>query len=153
MEVFRLARENRRYDLSGWGAHLYGGRWNLPGNALLYTAESRSLAAMESLVHLPSSALPDDMFMMRLEVPDTLSRLELTADQLPPDWQRLSQPYATAQIGTLWLQNQRSAALRVPSVVMPDEHNLLLNPKHPEFADVKLLDATPFHFDERLLKK
>lgn len=153
MQVFRLARANRRHDLSGWGAYLVGGRWNLPGRAVLYTAENRALAAMEVLVHLPSDTLPTDMYLLTLDVPDTLSREELTVAQLPPDWQRLSQPQPTATLGSEWLQAGRSLALRVPSVLMPQEHNLLLNPVHPDFGQVRLVgEPEPFQFDERLRK-
>jgi RES domain-containing protein len=152
MEVFRLARYVRRFDLSGYGAYLYGGRWNLPGMALLYTAEQRAMALLETLVHLPVEDLPDDMYLMTLEVPDDLSREVLSPADLPADWQRLSMPQPTATIGHAWLQSGRSVALQVPSVVVPQERNLLLNPAHPEFIRVRLLDAQPFHFDERLKK-
>ena len=153
MQVFRLARANRRYDLSGWGAYLVGGRWNLPGRALLYTAESRALATLEVLVHLPSDSLPDDMYLLTLEVPDQVNYETLAADQLPPDWQRLSQPQPTATLGHEWLQAGRTLALRVPSVLVPQEHNLLLNPAHPEFSQVKLAaEPEPFQFDQRLRK-
>ena len=152
MEVFRLARYARRHDLSGHGAYLYGGRWNLPGRALLYTAEQRAMALLETLVHLPVEDLPDDMYLLTLDVPDDTSRQLITPADLPPDWQRLSLPQPTATIGHAWLQAGSSLALQVPSVVMPQERNLLLNPAHPEFIRVRLLDAQPFYFDERLKK-
>jgi RES domain-containing protein len=152
MEVFRLARESRCRDLSGYGAFLFGGRWNLPGLALLYTAEQRAMALLETLVHLPVEDLPDDMYLMTLEVPNDITREILTLGDLPADWQRLSMPQPTATIGHAWLQAGRSLALQVPSVVVPQERNLLLNPAHPEFSRVRLLDAQPFHFDERLKK-
>ena len=152
MEVFRLARYARRHDLSGHGAYLYGGRWNLPGRALLYTAEQRAMALLETLVHLPVEDLPDDMYLLTLDVPDECSRQVITPADLPPDWQRLSLPQPTATIGHAWLQAGSSLALQVPSVVMPQERNLLLNPAHLEFTRVRLLDAQPFHFDERLKK-
>ena len=152
MEVFRLARYARRHDLSGYGAYLYGGRWNLPGLALLYTAEQRAMALLETLVHLPVEDLPDDMYLMTLDVPDDTSRQIIGPADLPPDWQRLSLPQPTATIGHAWLQAGSSLALQVPSVVMPQERNLLLNPAHAEFIRVRLLDAQPFHFDERLKK-
>ena len=152
MEVFRLARYAHRHDLSGHGAYLYGGRWNLPGRALLYTAEQRAMALLETLVHLPVEDLPDDMYLLTLDVPDDTSRQLITPADLPPYWQRLSLPQPTATIGHAWLQAGRSLALQVPSVVMPQERNVLLNPAHPEFVRVRLLDAQPFHFDERLKK-
>ena len=153
MHVFRIARANRRYDLSGYGAFLVGGRWNLPGLSLLYTAETRALAMLEVLVHLPAGDLPDDMYLLTLEVPDTMSREELGPANLPTDWQRLTQPLPTAVLGHAWLQAGRTLALRVPSVLVPQEHNLLLNPAHPEFAQVRLAaEPEPFFFDERLRK-
>ena len=152
MEVFRLARATRRFDLSGYGAYLYGGRWNLPGLAVLYTAEQRAMALLETLVHLPVADLPDDMYLMTLEVPADVSREILLPEDLPADWQRLSMPQPTAEIGHAWLQAGRSLALQVPSVVVPQERNLLLNPAHPEFIRVRLVDAQPFYFDERLRK-
>ena len=87
MEVFRLARYARRHDLSGYGAYLYGGRWNLPGRALLYTAGQRALALLETLVHLPVQDLPDDMHLLTLEVPDDASREVVALADLPADWQ------------------------------------------------------------------
>lgn len=138
MQVFRLARYAQRYDLSGYGALLYGGRWNLRGTSLLYTAETRSLAIMEVLVHLTSEELPADMYMLTLEVPDTASRTELLVADMPPDWRRTRSLQPTASLGHAWLEAGTTLALRVPSVVVPQEHNLLLNPAHPEFTQVKL---------------
>lgn len=153
MQVFRLARANHRYDLSGYGAYLYGGRWNSPGRAVLYTASQRALAVLELLVHLPAKDLPDDMYLLTLEVPDHVSQELLLPADLPADWQRLSAPQPTAAIGQRWLESGRSLVLRVPSVLLPQEHNLLLNPAHPEFSQVKLAaEPEPFHFDERLRK-
>jgi len=153
MQVYRIARANRRYDLSGYGAFLVGGRWNLPGLALLYTAESRALAMLEVLVHLPAADLPADMYLLTLDVPAGLSQEVLGPADLPADWQRLSQPLPTAVLGHAWLQSARTLALRVPSVIVPQEYNLLLNPAHPEFAQVRLAaEPEPFSFDERLQK-
>ncbi len=153
MQVFRLARYTRRYDLSGYGAYLYGGRWNLPGRALLYTAELRALALVEALVHFPLEDLPNDMYLLALEVPDNLSREELKTSELPADWQRITQLQPTAVLGDAWLRSGRSLALRVPSVIVPQEHNLLLNPAHPEFREVRLASEPElFTFDERLRK-
>lgn len=152
MQVFRMARASRRYDLSGYGALLVGGRWNRRGLALLYTAENRALAMLEVLVHLPVGDLPADMYLLTLEVPEAASRAEITAADLPADWQRLTQPLPTAVLGDAWLLAGATLALRVPSVILPQEHNLLLNPAHPEFAQVRVVEAQPFSFDERLRK-
>ena len=153
MRAFRIARANRRYDLSGYGAFLVGGRWNLPGLPLLYTAESRSLAMLEVLVHVPAGDLPTDMYLLTVDLPDELGPEEITPADLPAGWQRLTQPLPTAVLGHAWLQAGRTLALRVPSVLVPQEHNLLLNPAHPRFGQVRLAtEPEPFHFDERLRK-
>ena len=153
MQVFRLARYNRRYDLSGYGAYLYGGRWNLPGTAVLYTAEQRAMALLEALVHLPIEDLPTDMYLLTLEVPDDVTMQQVTVTELPTDWQQLSFPHPTAIMGQQWLQAGSSLALQVPSIILPLERNILLNPAHPEFARVKLaMEPEPFFFDERLRK-
>ena len=83
--MFQLVRYARCYDLSGYGAYLYGGRWNLRGRAVLYTAEARSLAIMEVLVHLTSEELPADMYLLTLDVPANASQTELTVADIPPD--------------------------------------------------------------------
>lgn len=153
MHVFRIARASRRYDLSGYGAFLVGGRWNLPGLSLLYTAETRALAMLEVLVHLPAGDLPDEMYLLTLEVPNAVSREEISIADLSADWQRITQPLPTATLGHAWLQAARTLALQVPSVLVPQEYNLLLNPAHPEFAQVRLAaEPEPFFFDERLRK-
>ena len=137
MQVFRLARYAQRYNLRGYGAYLYGGRWNLRGTAVLYTAVSRSLAIIEMLVHLTSEELPADMYLLTLEVPDDASQTELTVVDMPPDWRRTGLPQPTALLGHAWLESGAALALRVPSLV-PQEHNPLLKPAHPQFVQVRL---------------
>ena len=151
MHAYRLARYARRYDLSGYGANLFGGRWNLRGTSLLYTAEVRSLAVMEVLVHLTSEELPNDMYLLTVELPEGFSQAEIAVADLPANWRQQGQAYPTALLGHAWLQSARTLALRVPSVLVPQEHNLLVNPAHSEFGRVRLA-AEPelFYFDERL---
>ncbi len=139
MELWRLCR--RPYaDLTGAGARRLGGRWNSAGRPVVYLAEHPALAALELRVHLdlPFELLPADFVLMRVALPD---RLVGGLDAIPP---------ATAATGDAWLTEARSAALRVPSVLIPHAWNVLLNPRHPRAEQARVVTVEPFGFDPRL---
>ena len=139
--------------LSGYGDLGYGSRWNLRGTAVFYTAESCFQVIMEVLVHLTSADLPADMYLLTLEVSDYASQIELTMVDMPPDWRRTGLPQLTALLNHVCLEAGAMLALRVPSVVS-QEHNLLPNPAHLQFAQVKrVAEPELFFFDERLKKQ
>lgn len=146
MRVFRLVKEKYKDQvLTGTGASfLDGARWNEAGQRAVYTAENRALAVVETLAHVPRlSGMPPHV-MCEIDVDD--AAIETPAD--PP-----SAIDATAAVayGSKWFQEQRSVALAVPSVVVPEEKNVILNAGHPEFsARVKLFVATPYPIDKRL---
>lgn len=127
-------------DLSGTGARLYGGRWNSPGRALIYAAETAALAVLEVRVHLDLTPdlLPDDYVLTGIE---TGSAAIETIEALPD---------APHEIGDAWLAEARSPVLRVPSFIVPESFNLLLNPAHPEAAGFQTVRQRPFRFDARL---
>ena len=127
--------------LDGTGAKIYGGRWNSAGQAVVYTASCGALAALEYMVHM--TKLPANMLLARIEIPDTVDIEEI--DSVP------AADRAFRQLGDEWLQHNGTAALRVPSVLVPRRWNLLLNPAHPLFLAIKIVDQTPFAFDSRLL--
>jgi len=133
----------------GEGARLYGGRWNSPGAAMVYTAESASLAALELLVHLQNSHLLMSWSTISASFDDSLVEV-IGAAQLPPDWARYPAPSALQQIGDQWLAEQRTAVLRVPSAVVPNESNFLINPNHPDFRRITFGSPESFRFDPRL---
>jgi RES domain-containing protein len=144
--VWRLAR--RAYTrLDGEGARRYGGRWNRRGQPVVYCAEHLSLAVLEIIVHLELDThdFPADYMKIAIEIPDSI-RFERIAS-IP------RQDDAMVETGSRWFSATRSACLRVPSVVIPEEHNLLLNPAHPEFSRIKPGIPAPFGFDSRLLRR
>ncbi len=151
MRVYRLVKERFRSSaLDGSGARMYGGRWNPKGLALVYTSDSISLAALELLVHLHRSAVLNHYLLITLEVDDE-DLLTLDDTQLPADWRDDPAPASTATIGAGWLRGQTSLALAVPSVLVPRQRNVLLNPTHPGFSDIAreaVFEA--FRFDPRL---
>jgi RES domain-containing protein len=145
--IVKTARLATAFD--GEGARLHGGRWNSPGTALVYTAESQALAALELLVHLQSSQL----LLSFSAVPasfDGRSVEALDPGRLPRGWRRYPAPPALQQIGDRWAAELRSAVLQVPSAIVPDERNFLLNPAHPDFKKIRIGPPAPFEYDARL---
>ena len=147
MIVYRLARERYAEDLSGTGARLYGGRWNSKGVALLYTAESRALAAMELAVRIDLNDLPVDLMLVSIRLPP-----EATMQKVSPfeGWNQHPPGMKTQLCGTLFASDKKDLLMQVPSVVVKGDYNILVNPEHPHFKNVAIEKLVPFFFDERL---
>jgi RES domain-containing protein len=143
--VYRLAKAAFA-ALDGEGARLYGGRWNAPGRAMIYAAASPSLAVLEVLVHLdlPAELMPDDYRLLAIEIPDDaeIERVE----QAPIDLD------ACRSVGDDFLIRGAAFALLVPSVVVPQERNALINARHAAMMSVRLVGNEPFRFDLRLMR-
>lgn len=151
ISVFRIAREKYCKDLSGTGARLYGGRWNPKGVNMLYTADSRALAAMELAVRLGLNDLPTDLVMISLQltVGGNSSDVPMAVlETLPQDWN--VHPYTTAaqQIGKDFVEEGKYLALKVPSVTVRGDYHYLLNPMHAAIHLVKVQSIEPFFLDE-----
>lgn len=150
MKLFRLCKE--KYDgLDGYGAFLYGGRWNLPGRAVVYTAENRALAVLEFLVGIEQSRNVGAMLMLTLQVPDQLKIEIMREADLPAYWREFPAPEALASMGGAWLEKGETCLLRVPSVHVPEEYNYLINPRHTDFSSIRVIEKKPFRFDDRLM--
>jgi RES domain-containing protein len=134
---------------SGEGARLNGGRWNNKGTAMVYTAGSISLASMEILVNLPSPMLLARFVRIPVEFDEALVN---EVRDLPSGWQRRPAGPKTKTIGDRWAAERRSAVLKVPSVVIPEEFNYLLNPSHPDWDKIHLKAPAIYHFDPRLTR-
>lgn len=146
---WRIVRRERAAEaFSGEGARIFGGRWNSPGTSLVYTSDSLSLAALETLAHI-NPRIPLDYVCFQIRFP--ASAVE-TVDALPGDWMRQPAPPSTQILGDRWASSGRTLALSVPSVLVPAQRNFLLNYLHPNFARLDISDARPFPFDPRLLK-
>jgi RES domain-containing protein len=150
MRAYRVAK--RAYSaLDGEGARKVGGRWNSPGHPMVYAATHLSLAILEQLVRLPTGKLPADYVWVGIDVPDDLAIEEVAASDLP-GWDHPDRRVSRA-FGDSWLRELRSAALLVPAVVVPQERNLLLNPRHAEIRRVTQGEAAPLVFDRRLFQR
>jgi len=150
MVVYRISKKRFITDLSGLGAKLYGGRWNPKGVSLVHTSESRALAILEYYVHADPSFLPTDVAIASIYIPDDASRKEILIGDLPPDWREYPAPAELAGLGEKWSKSGEGLVLLVPSVVVPKEMNLLINPGHSLIKKVAIIDVEDYSFDERL---
>jgi RES domain-containing protein len=119
---------------------------------MVYTAEHLSLAMVEYLAHLDPDRPPTDLVLAKAEIPDDVSRVSWTADELPPDWRRYPAPEVLADLGSDFVKDEKAAIMIVPSVLATVENNWLFNPAHPDFRRIKVLDKEPFQYDPRLLR-
>ena len=150
MKVWRLC-STRHAAMDGEGARLNGGRWNHPGTAVIYTSATLSLAVLEMLVHVDSDLLPLDLIAVSAEFPSQLPIRTVAEEALPRDWRTYPAPESTQSLGTVWAHSGDTVVLAVPSVVVPDERNYLLNPVHPDFHKITWSAPRPFQWDVRLL--
>ncbi|WP_461453256.1 RES family NAD+ phosphorylase [Mucilaginibacter sp.] len=150
MILYRIAKCAYINDLSGAGARLYGGRWSSVGKPMVYLASTRSLAVLEVLVHLSPTMFPDSFCIAEIKVPDD-SIKELAINNIPANWQDILPSIELKKIGDDFLKQQEGLLLKVPSAIVAEEFNYLLNPLHPAMSKVKLVKQLPFNFDQRLV--
>jgi RES domain-containing protein len=152
MIVWRITRQVHQ-ALDGEGARVNGGRWNSAGRAVIYTSQSLSLAALEYLVHVDPLLAPSDLVAMEIEVPDERGLgAGAEADRFPADdWRAYPAPEWQAELGDTWLEDGTFLWLAVPSAIVPEEHNVLIDPRHARMREVRVLSTRPFGFDKRLL--
>lgn len=155
MQVFRIEREKYLgQTLSGKGASLSTAcRWNSQNSLMVYTAESRALSLLEISVHLDlKNELPQDRYIVKIEIPDNVNFQVLNIEQLPKNWNAKPPSLITQYIGDDFIKKGDAGVLRVPSAIIPQEYNFLINPLHPEANRINVISKTPLHFDERLIK-
>lgn len=149
--LWRIAATTSKYvanDLSGTGAKNTGGRWNSVGMAVTYSSESIALAVHETIVHIRSGGLPLNRYLVRIDVPDDVwSARQVLAP--PVGWDALPAGMVSVQAGDSWLLSKESALLEVPSVIVPEESNVLINPLHPDAARIAATVLRKWHYDSR----
>jgi len=149
--VWRITtRRFAQSAFSGEGARLFGGRWNRPGQSVIYTAQSRSLALLEMLVQ--DDPLRANYVLIPAHMATSVSSQTLLPTDLPPNWRTAAARDALLSIGAQWLRELRSAVLVVPSAVVPAECNFLINPLHTDFQRIRLGQPEPLETDLRLLR-
>lgn len=150
MQAYRLVKAKHAVAaFNGEGARVYGGRWNGVGTPMVYAAQSRALAAIETLVHTSGSGRRLDYVMFEIDIPDALVQI-FDRTRLPADWHSLVPPASLQAIGSAWQAGKTSAVLLVPSVLIRQENCVLLNPEHPDISQIMIHYPVAFEFDERL---
>ncbi len=151
MELYRIAQEQYATDLSGNGARIYGGRWNSEGFAALYTASSRALALLETLAHIPAGLLREKNYLLvHLHLPDNVGLRPVETDSLPAGWDAPDIPPQTRKIGDDFLAGSKHLLLAVPSVLIYEEKNFVLNPRHPDMKKLRIVHSRRIRFDKRV---
>jgi RES domain-containing protein len=135
---------------SGEGARLHDARWHKAGHRVVYTASTISLATLELIVNTPRARLLAGYVIASCTFPEVLVE-EIDEKRLPTNWRDFPAPPEVQQLGTDWILNASSAVLSVPSAVIPEERNYLLNPEHEHFRSVDVGPSRPFELDLRFL--
>ncbi len=150
MTAWRIVRSVYADDpLTGAGAARWGSRWNSVGVSMAYVSTSRALAVLEMLVHMGRRDSPPDVALMPLEIPDDLVS---GMPDLPEGWNCFPYRIEPQQIGDSWVKQRLSVAMLVPSVILPAERNILINPEHPDFGQIRIGEPEPHAFDRRLFR-
>ena len=137
--------------LSGEGASISPGRWNMLGTPMVYTSPTPSLCILELRVHMDQSLLPllPPHSLITMTIPDNCIT-EIPRAQLPADWNAVPATLSSQSFLTPHFESNSSLGFKLPSVVSPSEYNIVLNPNHPDIDKVTILDIVPFAFDYRL---
>jgi RES domain-containing protein len=151
MEVYRITQQEFAEDLTGNGARLFGGRWNSEGFFALYVSSSRSLALLETLAHTPAKMLDVRVYhLIALSVPENMLTQKVSVKNLLPSWDAPDTRPFTKKIGYTLLSNKINLKLEVPSVIMPEEINFVINPLHQDMKQVKVINKRRIYFDNRI---
>ena len=148
--VWRIARRPHALDRVGLGARQHGGRWNAAGISVIYAGRSIGIAALERFIHL-AGVVPPDLVLVRIDLPARHSFEEPALADLPSDWNAVPVAPSSMRFGTRWARELRSLVLYVPSALVKEEGNAVLNPNHPEFARVTITIERDFRYDPRML--
>ncbi len=148
MIAYRICNTLFSNDLSGTGAKLNGGRWNSGGVGMLYVTEFISLAVLEMLVHNHFKDFAIELSLLDISIPEAAEIKELKLNKLKQDWMK---DYGyTRFIGDEFIRSGKTLLMKVPSAVITEEHNFLINPLHPDFKKIKIAGARNFETDKRL---
>lgn len=149
MQVFHLGKSKYAGDLTGKGAELFAGRWNRKGVHCIYTASTLSLSILEYAVNNSLDNIPRALSYTIYEIPDKEYK-KFPISSLPGDWMDRPAPLSTMDLGTHLLREGIHLVIAVPSVIVPEEYNFLINPLHKDFKKIKVAGVKDFVFDVRL---
>lgn len=154
MLVYRIDRKKYLKDtLKGIGASMSSSfRWNSEHTRMVYTSESRALALLEITAHLNGVLeIPTDRYLVEIEIPDALKIQKLSIADLPKNWNAHPPSVFTQNLGDSFVQKLKSPVLKVPSSIVPQEFNLLINPHHPDAHKIEIISKERLAFDPRII--
>jgi RES domain-containing protein len=154
--AWRIGTDTPNYtaeDVSGTGAKITGGRWNRPGVAVIYASTSRALACLETIVHLGAGRLPLNRYLVQIDIPDGVwkRRQKLTNMTAPIGWDAIPAGKVSLDAGDHWIKSAASCVMEVPSILVPEEGNVLINPSHPDALGIKVSKIRRWDYDHRLI--
>ena len=149
MLVYRIGKTKHADDLSGEGAKIHGGRWNHKSIPCIYTSQSRALSLLEYTVNINVEDIPRALSITTFEIPDE-DILMIKEDSLPGNWKQIPIPSSTKDFGTLLLNNKGKLAIKIPSAVMAEEYNYILNPLHFNSEKIKIVEIKDLVYDLRI---
>jgi len=149
MLLYRISKSIYARDKEGLGSKLYGGRWNNIGIPCIYTSESRALAILEYAVNIELTMIPLTLAITIYEVAG-LEFFNCHIDDLPADWQNNPGPVSAKEFGSNLLLDKNYLGIRLPSAIVPQEYNYLINPLSVKADELKVLDVEDFVFDQRI---
>lgn len=148
--LWRLYRAEYGPGLDGIGGTFADGRWHTRGARVVYFGASAAIVVVERLAHTDPDLLPDDLRLACFESPQIISAVKADeVSSLPENW--IQDEDATRRIGGEWLRRRSSPLLLIPSAILPEESNYLLNAQHPEAGRLHVISERPFSFDARLI--
>ena len=148
--LWRLYRTRHGLGLDGIGGMFADGRWHTRGERVVYFGGSAAIVVLERLAHTDPDLLPNDLRLARFEFTEAVSQTKIEElATLPANWKQNED--ATRRIGGQWRQQGSSCLLAVPSVILPEELNFVLNPEHPDATRLRLVRERRFTFDPRLI--
>lgn len=152
VSVWRIAVEAPTYaanDLSGTGAKMTGGRWNSKGTPVVYSAANIALATLETVHYLSGGGLPYNRYLVRIDIPDAVWAARRVLDPLPGGGDAIPAGMTARTAGDAWIASGETALLLVPSVIVPDEYNVLINPRHGDAAGTVATTLKRWIYDPR----
>jgi RES domain-containing protein len=150
MFLYRVCRDQYVHELSGNGSKIHGGRWNSPGESAVYASSTKSLAVLECLTNTPPGILQNDFSILTLEVTGEVGIDEISLKNLPANWNKYPAPINLAKMGDKWLVSGKNLLLKIPSAVITDEYNYIINPLHRDMKKIKIAAIEKLNLDQRI---
>lgn len=147
MLVYRITLSVYANELKASGR---AARWNPNKTDMIYTASNRSLACLENVVHRGQLGLSQIFSIMTINIDDKIEKEKISLNELPKDWKEFDQMPFTQSLGEQWIKANRTAVMEVPSSIIEEEVNYLINPNHVDFKLIELIKTDPFVFDQRI---